>query len=253
MAVAPAVRPYLSLWPAPNGRDFGDGTAEYISSKAATTTENFWLARTDFNLSHNDFLFIRFSFDNAASLIFPSPVPNFGTDLASGYRFLTIEENKLISPSTSNMFRFAVNRTRSSTRDRIFTKIDPSLMFVSGAPVFGSIIFGGNTAQSIHNPLSSGRNPDDSIVNLFQYQDTVSMVRGKHAWKAGGMVNRYELNDRNSSGDLGGQYQFPSLALFLAGRPNNVRLTAPEAVVGRGYRQLLFGFFAQDEDRKSVV
>ena len=247
VTVAPSVRPYLNLWPTPNGRDFGDGTAEYFSARSATTGEDFWMVKGDFNLTPADSLMVRYSHDEADTLVFPSPVPNVATELASAYRFFTIEENKIISPTTTNNVRFSLNRTRNFTRDRLLTEIDPSLMFISGAPVFGSIIFGGNTAQSIHNPLSSGRNPDDNVTNLFQYQDTVSMVRGNHSWKFGGMVNRYQLNDRSGAGDQGGQYQFNSLADFLAGRSRNVRLTAPEGVVGRGYRQWLVGLFVQDD------
>ncbi len=247
VTVNPAVRPYLDLWPAPNGRDFGDGSAEYSSSRSATTSEDFWMARADFNLSSNDALMARFSFDRAASLIFPSPVPNVGTDQSSNYRFLTIEETKIVSPTASNVFRFAFNRSRGFTVDHFFTPISSSLYFIPGAPTFGSIIFGSNFAQVISNPGASGRNPGDNLMNLFQYQDTFSLVRGAHSFKFGGMANRYQLNDHSSSGDQGGQYQFPSLVALLTGRPNNLRLSAPEGVIGRGYRQLLFGFFAVDD------
>lgn len=245
--VADSIKPYLALWPLPNGRDFGDGTAEFISSRSATTGENFWVVRTDFNLTDRDSLFVRFSFDDASTLIFPSPVPNIGTDQLSFYRYLTIEETKIFSPNSSNTFRFAFNRTRRTTEDHFFIKIDPSLYFIPGGRSFGSFTFGSNFAQTIHNPGASGRNPSDDVTNLFQYQDTFSLIRGSHSLKLGGMVNRYQLNDRSGSGDLGGQYQFNSFTDLLAGRPANLRITAPEAVIGRGFRQWLFGFFAQDD------
>ncbi|MEZ5363074.1 MAG: hypothetical protein R2748_12225 [Bryobacterales bacterium] len=38
VAVADSVKPYLDLYPAPNGRDFGDGTAE--SARQVTTSVN---------------------------------------------------------------------------------------------------------------------------------------------------------------------------------------------------------------------
>ena len=247
VAVNPAVRPYLDLWPLPNGRDFGDGTAEFISSPSAPTKEDFWMARMDFNISRTDSVYVRFSADDASTLQFHSPIPNIGVDQITAYRFLTVEETKVMSSAAVNMVRFAWNHTRRGTEDNFLVPVDPSLYFVPGAPTFGSFAFGSNFAQTLNNPGASGRNPSREEMDLFQLQDVVTYVRGNHAWKFGGSVNRYHINEDGGAGDRGGQYQFASFATLLAGRPSSLRLTAPDAVVGRRFRQWLAGAFVQDD------
>lgn len=245
--VSSVVTPYLALWPLPNGRDFGDGTAEYISSPAAPTDEDYWMLRGDVNLSRNDSLFVRFSHDDATNLIYPSPVTNVGTDQGTRYRFLTVEETRILSSSASHVARFSVNRTGGETADRFFRTIDPSLYFVPNAPTFGSFIFGSNFAQALSNPGASGRNPTDSRMNLFQFSDALTLIRGRHSFKIGGMVNRYHLDDVSGGSDAGGQWQFASFANLLAGRPSSLRIIDPSAVKEHHFRQWLVGVYVQDD------
>jgi outer membrane receptor protein involved in Fe transport len=247
VAVADVVKPYLSLWPLPNGRDFGDGTAEYVSSPSAPTRENYSMGRVDYNLSSQDSLFVRYSHDDATTLTYPSPVTNVGTDQSTHYRFVTVEATRILTSRTSNMARFAMNRTNSQTTDHWFNPIDKSLYFVKDAPTFGSFAFGSNFAQVLSNPGASGRNPTDGGMNLFQFADTMTAVRGAHAFKAGVNVNRYHLDDFNGPGDLGGQYQFASFAGLLTGRPSSLRITDPSASREHHFRQWLVGAFVQDD------
>src|ERR1700693_1322968 len=48
--VNPASVPFLNLYPLPNGRDFGDGTGEYLSAPTIVTNENNFMARVDHQL-----------------------------------------------------------------------------------------------------------------------------------------------------------------------------------------------------------
>src|SRR5713101_7974402 len=41
--VNPIVQPFVNLYPDPNGKDFGDGSAEYVSSPTTTTNENYFM------------------------------------------------------------------------------------------------------------------------------------------------------------------------------------------------------------------
>jgi hypothetical protein len=247
VTVAAAVQPYLALWPLPNGRDYGDGTGEYHSETSLPTRENFWMFRGDYNLGRQDALFVRFSKDDATSGVFGSALPNIGTDQKTRYRHLTVEETKVFSGGTLNMFRASRNYTHLLTADHPYITLDPSLWFVPNGREFGEIIFGGNTAQTISNPGSAGKSPSDSGMTLYQLQDSFTMIRGAHAMKIGGMMNRYQLDEDSGPGDFGGQYQFTSLANFLRGVSSSLRITAPEAITIRNIRQSLYGFFAQDD------
>src|SRR3989449_10274509 len=56
-AVNPAVKPYLDLYPLPNGRDLGSGIGQYTYESARVTRENFLQGRIDVELSEKDRLF----------------------------------------------------------------------------------------------------------------------------------------------------------------------------------------------------
>src|SRR4029077_10676988 len=46
-----AVVPYLNLYPLPNGRNFGDGTGEYLSSPKVVTSEDNFMVRMDHQIN----------------------------------------------------------------------------------------------------------------------------------------------------------------------------------------------------------
>jgi hypothetical protein len=58
--------------------------------------------------------------------------------------------------------------------------------------------------------------------NHYEAGYTYSRTRGKHLWKAGGVVNRVRLRASAADG-FGGVYLFNTLADFLAGRPDQFR------------------------------
>src|SRR5262249_32935317 len=45
--VSPAVQPYLALYPLPNGRNYGDGTAEYVSVVGSSTNDGYISGKLD--------------------------------------------------------------------------------------------------------------------------------------------------------------------------------------------------------------
>src|SRR3989454_11440785 len=59
--VNPGVKPYLHLYPAPNGRDLGPGIGQYTHEVTRVTRENFFQGRTDVALSDKDLLFVRYT------------------------------------------------------------------------------------------------------------------------------------------------------------------------------------------------
>jgi len=69
--VSPVVRPYLDLYPLPNGRDLGSGIGQYTYEFARVTRENFVQGRIDVALSDKDLLFVRHTYDGSRQV---SPV-----------------------------------------------------------------------------------------------------------------------------------------------------------------------------------
>jgi hypothetical protein len=69
--VSPAVRPYLDLYPLPNGRDLGPGIGQYTYELNRATRENFLQGRVDVQISEKDLIFVRHTWDGSRQV---SPV-----------------------------------------------------------------------------------------------------------------------------------------------------------------------------------
>jgi len=60
----PQIRPYLDLFPLPNGRSLPHGIGEYLFTRSQPTDEHFFQGRVDHHFSSKDSLFTRYTFDN---------------------------------------------------------------------------------------------------------------------------------------------------------------------------------------------
>src|SRR5258705_1316029 len=96
--VNPAVRPYLDLYPLPNGRDLGPGIGQYNYQFTRPTRENFAQARIDIELSDKDSLFVRHTYDGshqiypiATGTIQTTSLSQFSTKGTSDNQFFTVQ------------------------------------------------------------------------------------------------------------------------------------------------------------------
>ena len=95
----------------PNGPNFGDGVADYISNFSSSGTGiNYSMERMDFRLSDKDSFYWRYVFDPSTN-VSPRPVPTFVTTLTGTNHFLVLSETHVVSATALNEFRFAFNRT----------------------------------------------------------------------------------------------------------------------------------------------
>src|SRR5262249_6838255 len=80
--VNPIVRPYLDLYPQPNGPDLGGGIAQYLYVFNRPTRENFGQGRVDMQVSSKHEVFVRETLDKAHQLLPAGTVslPQFQTD-----------------------------------------------------------------------------------------------------------------------------------------------------------------------------
>src|SRR5207249_4258112 len=93
-AVSPIVKPYLDLYPMPNGADLGGGIAQYVYAFSRPTRENFGQGRVDLELSSKHAVFARYTVDKAHQLLPAGTVsfPQFQTDSTSSNQFFTAED-----------------------------------------------------------------------------------------------------------------------------------------------------------------
>jgi carboxypeptidase family protein/TonB-dependent receptor-like protein len=246
----PAVVPYINLYPLPNGRNFGDGTAESISNFSQPTTEDYAMERMDFRLSDQDSFYWRYVFDPSDTFL-PDVVPLFGSAIFAADHFAVLSETHVFSGASLNEFRFAFNRTNPHQNTLPVISLDPSLSFVPGE-VFGLITFSARTAGSASvSAIGTARGGLNKWPqNLFQTTDTFNAVHGAHSLKIGVDLQRVQLNNYYGVAARG-SYQFGTLEDLLAGRPSSFSVLLPQSDKIRGWRRILLGAFVQDDFRVS--
>jgi hypothetical protein len=252
VGVKAKVRPYLDLlFPIPDGKDFGDGTAELRHSHTDPTDENFVVTKFDYNLGTKDSLMLRFSSDisdNANSDTHPLFVDMVGTNT----RYFTVQDQHLFSSSTLNTLRVALNTTQ---RDDDLVTRDPDLippaLFFTEDPHWGAINIIGLTQAG-----STATIPVDYNQKLFQVSDTFTVSRGTHVWKSGFDYQHYRFKGFSYS-RYGGEMRFRNLQEFLAlsrsatAEVDRFTGNLPGTDTRRDIGQHYAAFFVQDDWRLS--
>ena len=166
-------------------------------------------------------------------------LPGFG-DTRSGFRqLMTISEDHIFSPSITNTARLGFNRIHLFFTPTALNPADFDITLPAGAPVgvgipnilvSGAMDFGGPQAE----PQGRG---DTTVVG----NDTLSWLKGRHAFAFGGEIRRAY---NNNVAENVGSFSFTSLANFVADKS-----AAFTVELGAGNDRIVepsYGIFAQD-------
>ncbi|MBI4446981.1 MAG: TonB-dependent receptor [Acidobacteria bacterium] len=244
VGIAPNVKPFVNLFPAPNSTDFGDGRAEYIRGITQSTDEDFVTIRFDHNFSENDSFFARYTYDDGIKSV-PSNLNAFAV-ADSRNQFFTLGETRVFSPQLINKFTFGFNRSNLSQYNdtiggaklRSFTPFTQ----VGSLPLYGTLSIGGG----VSNPLGSNFTTAFEINNYFQYKDDLYYTKGKHSMKFGADVERRQDNRTQGVFQRGGDFSFFNIEDFLVSKVDSFSgVIAGDAQ--RYLRQWQFGFYFQDD------
>ncbi len=237
--VAPVMVPFLGLYPLPNlpGN-------QYTPSFTAPTSLNYGQMRVDHNFSENDSLFARYtvqdSFTNALNNF---DFPNGGFDFGGQGRdqFVTLAENHVFSPTVLNQARISFSRTniqQTTTWPSLLNNVPYQLI---AGEAFGNIQVGGLTTYGPNNS-----SPNQLGQNVYTVSDDINYTRGRHAFKFGTLINRFEDNDIAST-NTRGTLVFSNLAGFLAGQFSSATLIVPGSNLNKFVRDYTAGFYVQDD------
>jgi hypothetical protein len=248
IGVAPEIAPYLAFYPLPNTPplDLGDGTGLFGTSAVQRTDENYLVTRFDYQFGSRDSLAARYFFDDGNSFkpFMSTAVPGFDGVVNARNQFLVLTEQHAFGPH--------LNEVRLSGSRIVYNqspaRINPGLSIALGPeerPI-GQISVGG--LPPLGHALTI---PVGQFANVFQVLDHVTLVLGKHVFKTGVDVRRFDVN---GPFDLGrnGSYTFNSLKDFVAGNVAfflGTSATSPDS--NRGYAQTNFAAFLEDEYRVS--
>jgi hypothetical protein len=234
--VDPRSRPVLDLFPRANGRNFGDGTAEFVGTTARASNGDFFTVRIDHKISDFDSLFVRYLFDDSEQVL-PRNFPEFPNFAVNRKQVVTIEERKIISHRALNEFRLGFNR---STPSELVPPTTRSLELIAGRDL-GEVSITGLT--DIGTERTS---PKLFFQNNFQVSDNFYVARGRHFLKVGVSFDRFQYNGSSESRTRG-QLRFRSLADLLIFRVRDLQGATLDSDFARGYRQSLLGLFLQDD------
>ncbi len=241
------VKPYLALYPLPNGALSPNGdTGKFSFVSQQVTREDFLTTRIDHKISGSDDIHGTYLYDRgntAAPDIF-----NFkqNGDISRRHT-LAIEETHIFTPSLLNTFRLGYNRTVSiapTTLNAINpAATDANLGFDPGLPV-GLINIPGITAfQGGIGALGEY----DFHYNSYQLNQDLYYTRGKHSFKFGFAGEMIRSNQLTHGVSPNGQYIFGALQSFLQNQPTSFNTFLGSAITPRDLRESIFAGYMQDD------
>ena len=241
VSVAPEVQPYLALYPLPNGRRFGDGTAASIRQLSDRTDETYAAGKLDLILDPATQLSARYTFDDAASRT-PDPMDLWVFGLDSNDHFLHAQLRHVHSPSTLSTWRAAFSRVDNFENST--TTVPAELSFVDGQPM-GSITVNG---LSNMGGFQARARPRRFILESYQLSTSLVRTSGSVTTRLGAGYDRVRFNQRSDLSAVG-SYTFDSLALLLNARPRIAEVMQPGSDTVRGWRYSQYFGFVQHEFR----
>lgn len=243
ISVAPSVRPFLDLFPVPNGDDLGNGLAEHRFESTRPTRESFGQARIDVDLGGGSSLFARLTADGARK-VEPARFPGSAVEWKSASRFLTVEHNMAGRGNLVNATRFSYSFTDLAQTDTTGQGLSDDLSIVPGRGIPHLVIGGMPAFGSLVSPHTRARQ------RLLAVGNDLTFSKGSHLLKAGSRIEHFDaLVDFQIF--WAGRYSFPGVAQFLQGRPSVLSLALPGSESARELSTTQFAAYVQDDVKVS--
>ncbi len=219
--------PLINAWPVPStgAPDFG-GISEAFNSPLQTIRDDFGTMRLDHIFSPNDLLNAVYTVDDSADFT-PTSTNAYSTDVESlREQVASLEETHVFSPALLNVARVGYSRagyffTGEPTPGTPAASLPG---FLSGNPV-GAIVVGGSAASNPTAQISlAGSNNGSNLRvarNLYTYEDSASLTKGRHQLTFGAWFQQFQSNEMLALSQYG-QATFTSLQTFLQGTASSL-------------------------------
>jgi hypothetical protein len=176
----------------------------------------------------------------------PTQLVGFGGDFVNRQTLYSLTDNYVFSSGIANQARFGFYRLRvTSVPQEPFTAAQLGISNPLGSLYAGAPTIQVAGADSNFFFGSSPLSDQSSRINAYTFQDTVSIVAGKHRVRVGGEF-RYSTVKFFFNAFSRGQLIFTSFSNFLQG--NGVSIIG-SGVYDRSYRVKDFNTFVQDDFR----
>jgi Carboxypeptidase regulatory-like domain/TonB dependent receptor len=255
VTLSPYAAPFLAIVPLPSPGQVFDLVAgnppSQIGSDTNRVSENYGQMRLDQNFSSNDTFFGRYTIDNAFLNQTQADYSYFRSTAPARNQWITIAENHTFSPTLLNTARFSFSRTRSSTSLNNSGLTQNNGLGPELVPGFstGVVDLGGSGGGPYQEFGSANDAPTTfSLQNIYTLSDDVNWSRGKHAFKFGTLLNRFNLGDQ-ATNSYNGQIIYGQLSDFLQDVPFQVEFAPTWANENRFFIYNTYGFYGQDDWR----
>ena len=91
-----------------------------------------------------------------------------------------------------------------------------------------------------------------NVQNIYTLSDDVNWTRGKHAFKFGVLLNRYNQGSQ-ATNSFNGQLQYNQLSDFVQDIPTVVEFAPTFANENRFFIYNTYGFYGQDDWRRNTA
>jgi hypothetical protein len=246
--------PFLAIVPLPNPGSVWDpsngGTPPVQTFNDHNSLgENYGQMRFDQTISDKDSFFSRYTIDNALQNQTQGDYSYFRYTVPARNQWITLAENHIFSPVLFNAVRFSFSRTNNSineanvglpggTGPQLVPGFDTGVVDLGGSgggpyAEFGSV----NAAPTTFNKQ-----------NIYTLSDDVNWTRGKHAFKFGILLNRFNEGSQ-ATNSFNGQLQYNQFSDFLQALPTVVEFAPTFATENRDFIFNTYGFYGQDDWR----
>jgi Carboxypeptidase regulatory-like domain/TonB-dependent Receptor Plug Domain len=241
--VDPSVKPYLALYPLPNGPVEGD-TGNFTLATPENTNQDFFTSRSDFTIGKVDSLFGTYMFDNGKTQGPDSFNDNIIGTL-SRRQAAVLEETHSFGAQMTNTARLGFSRIVSQAAKSLRAinpvAADPSLGFLPGQPV-GVIT---NSELSTFPGGFGAVGEFDFHYNSYQFYDDAFATLGTHSLKFGFAFENIRDNELGKTSPLG-QFVFGSVSDFLQDQPTSFNAPIGSGITPRALRQSIYAGYVMD-------
>jgi len=249
--LSPYTAALLALVPLPDpGSVFSGGNPPVQTFNDHNTLgENYGQLRFDQTISDKDSFFARYTIDNAIQNETVGDFSYFREAPTARNQWITLAENHIFSPIVFNAVRFSFSRTNAvvleanvglpgGTGPQLVPGFDTGVVDMGGPgggayAEFGSV----NAAPQTYNRQ-----------NIYTLSDDVNWIRGKHAFKFGVLLNRFNEASQ-ATNSFNGQIIYSQFSDFLQANPLQVEFAPTFATENRDFIFNTYGFYAQDDWR----
>src|SRR6266446_1289152 len=183
----------------------GGLTNNTVDHSLSSTTANLYDVKIDHVISDKNRISGGFDYDNTRTGGISSLSPIFGSSTPQNTRYARFSDNYIFKPTVVNQFLFGFSRRYRAEGSNSIGQGFPAKIGLTGVnnttfPCFK--FFGGPYREVLNNCGDS-----ECADNVYQLNDSVSWVKGKHNLKFGGGVRMLQFNVRRLT-QASGEFDF---------------------------------------------